>query len=207
MNVEWMYRSVVTHCSRYFMASTLILVFVYSIRMSGSEEEEYVVEKIINKRIVNGKVQYYLKWKGYSSDDNTWEPQENLECPELIAEFEKQWEEKERNKAANKNAPKKNKSTSEDDTKDRKKKRSVELAKPQPKTEITKLNGFERGLKPERIIGATDTSGELMFLMKWEGTDEADLVRSKDARSKCPQLIIEFYEKHLTWNNSADENK
>ncbi|XP_065207212.1 chromobox protein homolog 5-like [Planococcus citri] len=170
---------------------------------SGSEEEEYVVEKIIDKRTVNGKVQYFLKWKGYDESENTWEPHENLECPELIAEFERKWEKKQEEK---KNA-RKLKISSEDDAKEKKKKRSTEPVKAQPKVETNKLNGFERGLKPERIIGATDTSGELMFLMKWEGTDEADLVRSVDARTKCPQLIIEFYEKHLTWNNASEDNK
>ena len=53
-------------------------------------EEVYSVEKIVKKRIVEGKVQYLLKWMNYSESENTWEPVENLDCPDLIEQFEQQ---------------------------------------------------------------------------------------------------------------------
>lgn len=65
-------------------------------------------------------------------------------------------------------------------------------------------SGFDLGMKPQKILGASDTSGELMFLMQWEKNDRAQLVRAKEANVKCPQLVISFYEERLTWH-SEDE--
>lgn len=110
------------------------------------EEEEYSVEKVIDKRTgKSGKVEYLLKWKGYGDEDNTWEPSENLDCQDLIETFEKKYKEKQ---AAKKSAgPEKRKGAG--GAAEGKKKKSDD----------ERPRGFDRGLDPERIIGATDSSG------------------------------------------------
>jgi len=155
-------------------------------------EEEYVVEKILKKRINKGKVEYYLKWVGYSEEENTWEPSDNLDCPELIQKYEDELKSKEQ-------AEKSKKRKGEESSGGSKKpKKSVE--------EDNRPRGFDRGLDAERIIGATDSSGELMFLMKWKGTDEADLVPARQANVRCPQTVIAFYEERLTWHTSNQDD-
>ena len=41
--------------------------------------------------------------------------------------------------------------------------------------------GFDRGLTAEEIIGATETNGQVYFLIKWAGTTDSELVPSKIA--------------------------
>ena len=82
-----------------------------------------------------------------------------------------------------------------------------EESKPKKKKEeLEKPLGFAQGLEPERIIGATDSSGELVFLMKWKNSDEADLVPAKEANVKCPQVVITFYEERLMWHSYSSED-
>lgn len=41
-------------------------------------EEEWEVEVIIADRKHYGKDQFLVKWRGYPTSDNTWEPRENI---------------------------------------------------------------------------------------------------------------------------------
>lgn len=187
---------------------------------SGSEnepeDEEYSVEKILDKRFQNGKVEYFLKWKGYSDEDNTWEPEENLDCPELIDEFEeklKQRKEKEKKPKETTERGRKrtlsNSNSSVTDAGSSKERRKASPAKTKSNTEEEEPKGtlgFHRGLEAEKIIGATDTSGQLMFLLKWKGVEEADLVPAKTANELCPQVVIKFYEERLTWHSPQNKN-
>lgn len=56
-------------------------------------EEEYEVEKIVEMRVKkDGSREFLVHWKRWSSDYDTWEPEKNLSCPDLIEKFLKKVE-------------------------------------------------------------------------------------------------------------------
>ena len=55
-------------------------------------EEEWEVEKILNKRKVQGKDKFLVRWKGFTAEGDTWESRENLQnAGDLLKEFEEEY--------------------------------------------------------------------------------------------------------------------
>lgn len=218
----------------------------------SDNEDEYTVERIIKKRTSKaGKIEYYLKWKGWPESDNTWEPVEHLACEALLLEFEKNQQEKptendtpkanksivkikrktvngdiadssvsattttpvtkEANNLKKKSKANDNASAKHENTHNKNTTQMEARAGGNEETEDSNdtqnlMQGFDRGLVPEKILGATNANGELVFLMKWEKSEMADLVLANTANKRCPQIVIRFYEERLSWHD-IDTNK
>jgi len=195
--------------------------------VGADEGEEFVVERIVNHRFRNGRKEYLLAWKGYTEDENTWEPEQNLDCPDLIEEYEKRILQRSRHNMHEPSTALKRKTSLDQAPVHNKRGRPPNdsyASRNYPKQSTSSIHvdessAFDRGLDPEKILGATDTTGELMLLVQWKGTSEADLVPSRVCNVKCPQVVIKFYEERLTWittqqqqstndtnNNNTDNN-
>ena len=58
------------------------------------DENVYDVEKIVKRRKKGDDYEYYIKWLGYPSAQNTWEPPENIIDKCLITDFNQKAESK-----------------------------------------------------------------------------------------------------------------
>ncbi|XP_062393879.1 chromobox protein homolog 3b [Sardina pilchardus] len=198
--------------------------------VSVSVVQEFVVEKIIQQRVTNGKVEYFLKWKGFTDAENTWEPEDNLDCPELIEEFLRGTHTHththihthtlslSRSSGGGEQGgpggpgglltefhiqPKEEEMEMEMDTH----RRPLCLGEaPELLQERAAAAGTLVGLaEPECIIGSTDRHGELTFLIKWKDSEEVALMSAREASERNPQMVIAFYEERFRF--SADEEQ
>lgn len=81
-------------CFRWSFSLLQIMLTVTDKEITGDgkhdkeDQKEFEVEKIIEVHFKKNKTREFLiRWKGFTSADDTWEPEENLNCPELIEKF------------------------------------------------------------------------------------------------------------------------
>lgn len=66
-----------------------------SIKIEGntftSSKEEYEVEKILDFRYIRDKekerLQYLVRWSGFTQDDDSWVDENDLDCPKILEDF------------------------------------------------------------------------------------------------------------------------
>jgi hypothetical protein len=153
-------------------------------------KEQYVVEKILDKRMRRNKVEYLLQWEGYGEEENTWETEASLNCPDLVKQYER---------SLIKKYDKLNKST------DKLKKEKVPKSSSEEsfvidKLELSSSNDAVDSVVQE-VVGASRMNGEMMFLIQFKNS-EPEYVPSKVANVEYPQEVIRFYEKCINWQSN-----
>lgn len=144
-----------------------------------NEGEFYEVEKILDKKIIDGEVHYLTKWKNLPTDESTWEPTQNLiYVSHLVDDFNIQFSKLMKQKFLKPTGHKK-----------ANKKR-------------TKEGNYEYGDVADKIVNVKRDKEQLIFTIEWKPRENHSIplqseYTNKDLRKYDPHLLLEFYESKL----------
>ncbi|XP_049557208.1 M-phase phosphoprotein 8 isoform X10 [Orcinus orca] len=149
-------------------------------------EDVFEVEKILDMKIDGGKIVYKVRWKGYTSDDDTWEPEVHLEdCKEVLLEFRK--------KVADNKAKPVKKDVQEKETK-----------KNEPKEKYPKkhdLDKEEKGRKEPKALKTFKEIRNAFDLFKLTPEEKSDFPENNRKREEVPPDC------KVTGDHRSKENK
>ena len=177
---------------------------------SSLSDNEYYVEKVIDKKIENGEVRYLIKWDGWPIENSTWEPLENLDnIKNLVENFEN---EKREGKKKLGRPPKldKERSASSALRNSHKKEESKivnnQCEDPQMQDEkcltVNVITNCEE-LLPEQVLSVKrDQEGNILCYVKFRErsdgiTPENAYVPSYVLKDTYPKILISYYESKI----------
>jgi hypothetical protein len=74
------------------MAGSFPLQRLKVVRGDVDSDDYYRIDKILDDRRVNNKIEVLIKWRGLKSDQSTWEPLDNLSDPDMYRKYLKKKE-------------------------------------------------------------------------------------------------------------------
>lgn len=147
------------------------------------DDKDYEVEQIVGHKFKGIHTWYQIRWKGYAPEDDTWQAEKDLDCPELIKQYNDEHPDSVRSLPPLMMMAKKNKalaaaaadnSGSDDDD-----------------SNASVTDG--RDWEVRRILDVYYCqNGTREFLIRWKGYNEADDTWEPEAHLNCGDLIEGF---------------
>lgn len=140
---------------------------------------EYEVEAVVDSKTVKGKTKYLIRWKGFEESDDTWEPEETLNCPDLIRAFNKKGK-----KAVKKPAKAKKRKHYDSDESDQDDSDDSDF------DSGNKRKSASGEYEVERVLNARiNRHGKWEFFVMWKGYGPEHNGWEPESNLNCPKLI------------------
>lgn len=69
------------------LESGALLNYSMNKKEKSNDENVFVVDQLIDDKMIGKILHYRVRWQGYGSDDDTWEKADNLSCPTILREY------------------------------------------------------------------------------------------------------------------------
>ena len=167
--------------------------------MKDDSQEEFYVEKILDKKVIDNITYYLLKWYDYDVSESTWEPKQGLgKIRNLIRNYEKKIK---TDKVHNEKLVKTRRRINISHKKCKKPFKHV-------KVKVFEANNMDF---PESILGLkTKNNNKRRYLVKWQVREngimpETCYVDADYLKENFPNLLINFLESKIVVSHERFE--
>lgn len=166
-------------------------------KKTPQKDKDYEVQLIVDQKTEKGKKLYLVRWKGWTPDTDSWEPEASLNCPDLIKKFKDQ-QEKKRPAAPKRGSSKKTNYTEVEEDEEVYQPLSKK-PKVASKSNATKAENYE----VEDIVDHKNEKGKKLYLVKWKGWASSSNTWEPESSLSCPDIV----KKYLAKQTKASEPK
>ncbi|XP_037900534.1 LOW QUALITY PROTEIN: chromobox protein homolog 5 [Glossina fuscipes] len=152
-------------------------------KTSAEEDQEYEVEEIVGHKMVRGVFHFLMRWKGYSKDDDTWEPEYALNCPIILEKYKRKYR---LNLTKHRQAP---------------------LKKPKliAQTFQSNLKKIRMNRTVDKIIDYTEARSGRIFRVRWKGLAAKDDTWESENDLTCAYAIQKFMKRIKSQEKDLNE--
>lgn len=156
------------------------------------DETEYEVEKIMGEMIEKGKRLFYVKWKNWPESDNSWEREEDVDCPDLIEKFRDSCRPvaKATKRPATKapvQTPKKAKKAAKAEDEDQEQDPLADESSEEEEEELQ--------WEVKQILDVRNRRGKKEYFIRWKNCDSSQDSWEPEDGINCPDLLAAFAKK------------
>ncbi|XP_013394122.1 histone-lysine N-methyltransferase SUV39H1-A [Lingula anatina] len=158
-----------------WMAQKLIHKLVEHGEIEWNSDDDFEVETILDHAEEDGVTYYFIKWRGWPLSYNTWEPEENLNCPEILEAYKEN---------LNKPSKRKREADSDDDQSYSKRRKLQDLF-----SKISK----NRTISPLKLLRISQSP------TKGKGLSRVQSAMTKHSKPHKPRRGGQTYSKNSKW--------
>lgn len=175
-----------------------ISLFAESTVMESEDESVSIVKKILDKKVTaQGKIQYLVKWKNFGNEESTWERAECLDCPQLIAAFEKQGKMQKSKKSKSNVLKSEKKGKKEEVAEEAEKIQSIVKIPQKSKKVLFQIEGEEEekkvvqiDTKPSKVEKIKKSKKVMLQTKEEEKKTEGKQVAQADKKNKDEEVVL-----------------
>lgn len=168
-----------------------------AVPIANSDDADYEVEDIVDHKFEKKVRLFLVRWKNCSPEEDTWEPESSLACPEIVQKYVEKNPSAEQSSGSRKRSANKEKSTVPAKKSKAKSTSSAGEKSDADDDDADEAANGDGEYEVEDIVNHKIVRGKTSFLIRWKNYDSSGDTWEPESSLSCPEIIAQYKETHM----------